>query len=253
MKAWMIFLTLALALSACGPAPATGKHKISGCREMLDAMTGLLSPYGFPDYFQQENPLKQGGEFDVMSYFEVLDHLSLEPGYVLDYVYHFDGMGGYPFIYARLADQPAYATEAELNLHQDVASEWLNYVRVDDTPESYFQYLALALYGSQFYLFWHAGYDDSRVVCDRSDVHRITEDQSFGLAMPLQVQARAALLHDLEPVVTLGAQTVEVQMITFTKWGGFYLETYTLQRGAGTRILDSKSKNIIHYDCGILF
>jgi hypothetical protein len=39
--------------------------------------------------------------FNVSSYFDVLPHLFLAEGVVLDYMYHFDDMGGYPMLYVR--------------------------------------------------------------------------------------------------------------------------------------------------------
>jgi len=120
----------------------------------MSALTGGLE---FPANFQTENPVKTGSEFDVMQYFRVLDHLSMQPGYVLDYVYRYDGMGGYPVLYVRPAGQPPYATEADLAAGGD-STGYLDFVQTDDTPESYFQFVVLATMGSQFYLFWHANY-----------------------------------------------------------------------------------------------
>jgi hypothetical protein len=55
------------------------------------------------------------------------------------------------------------------------------------------------------------------------------------------------------PRVILGDETAQVQLITFTKWGGFYLTTYTISRSLPHQILDVQEKNLIHYDCGIMF
>jgi len=115
-------------------------------------MQALTEGLELPANFQTENPVKTGGEFDVMYYFKVLDHLSMEAGYVLDYVYHYDRMGGYPILYAYLIGQPAYATEADLAA-AGKTPDYLDYVQADDTPESYFQFIMLAEMGRQFYKF----------------------------------------------------------------------------------------------------
>jgi hypothetical protein len=75
----------------------------------------------------------------------------------------------------------------------------------------------------------------------------------FGLRMPVTSRLRAAFLHDLEPAVVIGDQTVEVRFVTFTKWGGFYLTTSMLDRSSPHTILDVQKKNLIPYDCGIMF
>jgi hypothetical protein len=249
MKKTNFLLALVLLLAACGPAGQRGQA-ISGCGSTLSSLSDLLAG-NIPSHFESENPVKQGGEIDVMDYFNVLDRLSMRPGYILDYVYHFDGMGGYPILYVRPQDQPAYASEADLP--EDTGESYLDYVETDDTAEGYFQYALLSMFARQFYLFWHSNYNDTQVVCDRGDVSQIISGNSFGLAMPLTVKLRALLLHNLAPRVTLNDDTAEVQLITFTKWGGFYLTTFTIRRALPHSILDVQDKNLIHYDCGIMF
>ncbi len=249
MKKAYLLLIFALVLAACGSSGRSGEP-LSACKVTLSDFYDVQAS-DIPTHFQVENPAKQGGEIDVMDYFSVLDHLSMAPGFRLDYVYHFDGMGGYPLLYALPTDQEPYATEADMPGAGE--QSYLEYVELDDTAESYFQYVLLANYGSQFYLFWHANYNDTQILCNRADVNSIVADKSFGLSIPFMVRLRASLLHDLAPTVTFYEDTVEVRMITFTKWGGFYVETYTLERTSPTRILDVQQKNIIHYDCGIMF
>ena len=104
MKKSSFLIVFVLLLSACGPA-SDKSGTISTCRATVKAISALTGGLEIPDYFLAENPVKTGSEFDVMDYFSVLDHLSMQPGYVLDYVYHYDGMGGYPVLYARPSGQ----------------------------------------------------------------------------------------------------------------------------------------------------
>jgi hypothetical protein len=243
---------LALLLSACGPAVESGG--IATCRPTLDAMAALTGGLEFPSNFQAENPVKTGSEFDVMQYFSVLDHLSMQPGSVLDYVYHYDGMGGYPLLYVHPVTQPPFATEADLLASGD-RNSFLDYVQVDDTPEGFFQFVLLSKMTSQFYLFWHAGYNDSQVVCDQAGVTEIlsTLNGDFGYRISLASRARASLLTDIEPSVIFGETNVEVQLLTFTRWGGFYQETFSLSRSMPHTILGTQEKNLVPYDCGVMF
>lgn len=253
MKKTNFLLVFVLLLSACGPA-SDESGAISTCRATVDAMSALTGGLELPANFRTENPVKTGSEFDVMQYFSVLDHLSMQPGYVLDYVYHYDGMGGYPVLYVRPAGQPFYATEADLAAGGDSTST-LDYVQTDDTPESYFQFVVLAKMGSQFYKFWHANYSDSQIVCDKAGVTAIVAslDGDFGYRISLAARVRAALLKDVGPSVKVGGQTVEVRLVTFTRWGGFYQETYTLSRSMPHTIQDVQEKNLVPYECGVMF
>ncbi len=248
-----LLIIFVLLFSACGPAQGES-GTISACRTTVDAMSALTGGLDIPENFQTANPVKTGGEFDVMQYFTVLDHLSMQPGYVLDYVYHYDGMGGSPLLYVRPSDQPSYTTEEDLAASGD-NTNYLDYVQADDTPESYFQFVLLATMGNQFYLYWHANYNDSQIVCNKVDVTDIvaTLNGDFGYRISLLSRLRAALLTNLAPSVNIGEQTVEVRLVTFTRWGGFYAETYTLSRAMPHTIQDVQEKNLVPYECGVMF
>ncbi len=253
MKKSNSLLVFMLLISACGAA-SVNSGAISTCRLTLDAMSALAGRLEFPANFQTENPVKTGGEFDVMQYFSILDHLSMQPGYVLDYVYHYDGMGGYPVLYARPAGQVPYATEADM-IAGGASKNYLDYVQTDDTPESYFQFVVLAMMGGQFYLFWHANYNDLQIVCDKAAVTGIVSSLNgdFGYRISLVSRVRALLLKDIGPSVKIGEQTVEVRFVTFTLWGGFYEETYTLSRSMPHTIQGVQKKNLVPYECGVMF
>ena len=259
MKKLTLLLIPVLLVGACRLTPAGGGAtpvgaSVSGCQALVNNMSGLTRDLKIPKYFQAENPAKQGGEFDVTQYFGVLDHLSMQPGYALDYVYHFDGMGGYPVLYAYPASQSPYASEADLSAAGKTPN-YLDYVQTDDTPEGFFQYVLLALMGNQFYLDWHANYNDMQLVCDKAAVLAAvaSTDHITGSPMPLVDRLKARSLPQVEPHVLIGDQTVEVRIVTFTKWGGFYRQTYTLQRLSPHAILDVQKVNILHYDCGVMF
>jgi hypothetical protein len=252
MKMTRALFILTLLLAACGPAPAG--EAIPGCRALLAGIANLRGGDEIPVYFEEENPVKQGGEFDVMQYFTVLDHLSMQPGYILDYVYHFDGMGGYPVLYIRPDGQPPYATEADLPAAGGITN-YMDYIQADGTPEGWFQFIVLSMTARRFYLFWHANYNDQSIVCDKAAVMMTVNamNSMSGQPMPLKARIQARFLQNVEPRIQTGDETVVVQVTTFTQWGGFYRRTYTLQRVFPHTILDSQEENLIPYDCGIVF
>lgn len=244
-------LALLLASLACSLSPAP-KSEID-CAGTLEALHQVRGDMTFPENFQTENPTKQGGEFDANTYFQALTHLSMQPGYVLDYVYHFDGMGGYPLLYPRPAGQVPFPTEADYAASGD-SENYLDYVQIDDKAEGYFQYVVLNILGRQFYRFWHANYYDYRIVCDTAAVRSIvTSLGDFGQPMSLLSRLRTLLLRDVAPTVSTGEQTAEVRVVVFTKWGGFLRWTYTLDRNFPHEILDVKEETLVPYDCGIMF
>jgi hypothetical protein len=63
------------------------------CQEVVNNLSGLINSLDFPDRLEQDAE-KTDQDFDVNQYFMVLDRLSMQPGYVLDYVYFSDGVGG---------------------------------------------------------------------------------------------------------------------------------------------------------------
>jgi hypothetical protein len=128
-------------------------------------------------------------------------------------------MGGGPILYVRPASQPPYSTEADLAAAGETP-DYMDYIQVDDTPESFFQLAMLSMVGSQFYLYWHANYKDLQIICDKVDIKDIVNslDGDFGYPISLMSRMRAALLTDVAPVVNIGEQTTTVQIITFTRY-----------------------------------
>ena len=175
---------------------------------------------------------------------------------MLDFVYHQDGMGGYPILYAHPVDQPPYATENEYSAAGSDQPDYLTFVVPQDSPEGYFEYAAFAMLANQFYLDWHANYNDWRVLCDMEAVddtiRSFTGDGSIGISMTARQQRQARSIDNPQPTVDLSAETATIKMLVFTKWGGFYRRTLTIRR-ADHSILDTQDEPLVEYDCGIMF
>jgi len=239
----------------------TREAKSAAQRQMtVEAVDALQESLEVPGYFLEEDAKRTGEEFDPNQYFTILSHLSMEPGYVLDYVYNYDFMGGFPVLYARPADQPRYpslSAYAEAVGADPLAAEarasFLDHVRVDGTAEGFFQYVVFLTQAGQFYLHWHANYNDAVIVCDPAGLERLLSSfNAFDLALPEEVKEGARELQP-EPVVKFTGDTVQVQILTFSKWGGFSRESYTVSRSFPHKILDSKVDVLVPYDCGVLF
>jgi hypothetical protein len=210
--------------------------------------------------------------FDPNDYFQVFDHLSMQPGYVLDYVYMCDFGGGKPVVYAHGIESKGYASYREFantngipiqDSYETVkgSDDYLAHVQVDDTPEGYFQLVALSIVEDQFYLYWHALYNDTQIILTQAQAWRAWKEAvrftSSGVAEVRdprikRVEKRISSL-DYTPRVTLTAGHAIVRVIVFTKWGGFKELTVRIDRDFPHEILQYEEDTQIWYDCLVLF
>ncbi len=225
-------------------------------------LQNLFSSISLPDHFMDENPTFQGGEFDLMSVFEILDHIWMTDGYKLAYVYQYDFMGGYPILYAyHSTDSPYPSYQAYLEDRGECLQgnglgldcNYLAHVQTDGSELGYLQLLLLDVMGNQFYLFWHAEYNDTIFVATEKALDDIIEDISDPF-IPLSRQQRSkASRINPTPTVSIGEETVEIRAVWFTKWGGFYESTYSINRKDPHLISIGSTKNLVEYDCGLMF
>jgi hypothetical protein len=223
------------------------------CRATVSGLVALTGGLTTPDHLQQENAVRTADDFDANEYFSVLDHLAMQDGYTLDYVYAYEFIGGRPILYARRSDQPPYQTIADYGRAEgDSPSSYLDRVVIDGTPEGFLQFATLDILGEQFYLVWHANYNDTRILCDSTDVTDILDSEMFGQSLPEDVAAQARDLK-VEPVVELGEESAQVQIVVFTKWGGFLRATYTIGQDFPHQVLNVEVETLVAYDCGVMF
>jgi hypothetical protein len=212
-------------------------------------------------------------DFNINDYFNVLTHLSMEPGYVLDYIGLYDiGFGGRPIIYVRKKiDNPFSsfkAFESALN-PKNITDNIFSFVsvvmggndlsdckiRIDGSKEGFFEYIVLQEMGRQFYLSWHAHYDDATVICADSGLQKAIEEAETSFSerpLPEDVMRRIRYLK-LEPTVTFDGDSAIVKITVFTKWGGFFRSVYTIDRNYPHEIKNIQGHKIIEYDCGVTF
>ncbi|HEX2909130.1 MAG TPA: hypothetical protein VHO69_19810 [Phototrophicaceae bacterium] len=123
---------------------------------------------------------------------------------------------------------------------------------MDGTPASFIELAVLQLLGQQFYLFWHSNYYDMQIICDEAQLKTLLSvPTDFGDPLPEEVQ-QSALELDLRPQVDLEADTAQVQLIGFTKWGGFIRLTFTMNREAPYAVILTQDV-LVPYECGVMF
>ncbi len=213
---------------------------------------------------------KAGGEkFDPNTYFTVLTHIGMKPGYVLDYVYWADGLGSHPCLYARRAKEPRKKIGSleglsgeEMKKRREKLEEIcgkgpLSFMTVDGSAQGFFELSVFLKLAGQFRLVWHAAYNDTRIITSAEDVNRVAaEVNSFGARKEpdpnrkLWVKAKKWFT---PPEVVLTPETAEVSLTTFTKWGGFTRIKETFERNAPYARISREVLDIIPFDCGIRF
>ena len=121
--------------------------------------------------------------------------------------------------------------------------------------QGYFEYAVMDMLARQFYLNWHANYNDAEIVCDREAADAIIEginSGDFGYKLDAKQKAQARAMTNIEPAVTLTQDSAIVEVVTFTKWGGFFRQTYTISRSF-PHTIEMEEENLVEYDCGIMF
>jgi len=220
--------------------------------EVLMGIRNMTMYLKTPQYLLVENPEKRGVEFDPNLYFTVLELLSMEPGYTLDYVYSYDNVSGQPYLYARLVDQAPYRNINELTKATglpaaDSRYNYLDHVLITDIEEGFFQFAVLYVVGDQFYLYSLTRYNDTRLILDTNNVtSALNSVADFGIKVPGFIKNQALSI-DLTPVIKMGSEIVTVRVVTFTMWGGFYENVYTIQRNPPHKI-SVESMNLVPYN-----
>lgn len=266
-----LILPLVLALvTGCASLGAGGRISPDSAQSAVDAVASLKSDLRMPENFRNANAEKKGGEFDVNRYFSVLTHLSMSPGHVLDYVYRYSYSGGDPVLYARKSFEAPYLNySGYLDATGAVVTSWppsdeqmkrlkesrygyLDHVRTDGTEAGFFELAVLRVMGAQFYLWWHANYNDARIICNKAGLDALLSKKPFGRDLRAQLGEKAASL-DLAPSVEFRDNHAIVKVVVFTKWGGFQRRTFTFNRKFPHRILDETRETLLRYDVGVMF
>jgi hypothetical protein len=220
----------------------------------VDEMVALTAGLETPEHLVQPDPVKTGDEFDLIAYFKVLDRLSMEPGFVLDYVYWFDEMGGKPVLYAREADAPPYQTySAYMDARSEPEDAYLNHVQMDGSSEGFFQLAVLRIMGARFYLWWHALMDDDAILTSLESLERHLEQVEADCTEPTRPVLEQGATLALEPRVDSDGDRVRVRLVTFTRWGGLEQKTFTFNRSFPHTLFEEASETLVAYECGVVY
>ena len=216
-----------------------------------------------PKHLRELDTPRNQNEFDVTKYFEVFKHISPPEGHVLDYVYSMDIIGGRPFLYLHEAREIPFKTfsdyEKALGGIKKVSETercMPTRLRLDGSAESFFEQFVFDILAGQFYLYWHANYNDSVIITTADDLeHLFKEIDKDDFGQPLtDEQKTAARKVDLTPRVVFRSDKIaEVSIVIFSKWGGLDRVTRSVARTYPHVFKNIKVEKLVSYDCGMMF
>jgi len=199
-------------------------------------------------------PAGTGAKFDPNAYFEILKHLSLRDGYLLDFAYAYhDGLGGHPCLYARPVNDAPFES---ITQHQtwEKKDSVFDCLVADGSPESFFELVVFREVANQFFLFWHTAYNDLRIITATGEIEKIVSSViRRAQAKFTPAQAETALALNPEPQIELTETSAGVIYCTFTRWGGFTLQQEIFSRVHPHLLLCKDVLKTVKYDCGVVY
>lgn len=237
--------------------------EVSDAAETIDAFQRLQESILYTVKPVSDGP-RPSGSFDPNRYLDVLTHLRLPPDFVLDYYYHGmgDGVdvsgGGEPILYVRHKQDTPLTIHPDSCLNDDDRSAMFgtwspvraSALLIPDCSEaSWFELVLFRIMAPQFYLHWHANYNDFQIVASREQLEKIIEASS---RMKPETVAAASNL-SLKVLVDFGEPNhVSVTYAGFTKWGGLSRREVRISNHFPyLNIGDSIIRETVNYHCGI--
>lgn len=218
----------------------------------IDQTVTLIRGLQTPQHLLQSNAIKTGEEFDVNAYFEIFNHLSMEPGYVLDYVYWYEELGGKPVLYARRVEEAPFKTFSEYSAARgEAAGSYLDHVQVDGSKEGFFQFIVLHTIGEQFYLWWHATTNDTTIITNQAALTSHLQNVEQTCTEPTQPILEQSTKLLLTPQVEFKNDLVELTIMAFQSATGLQRQTYLINRNF-PHSFDESTELLIPYFCGVV-
>ena len=129
-------------------------------------------------------------------------------------------------------------------------------VKLDGTPESAWERSLLKEASKQFFLAWHAGYGEHRIV---SDVRRFEEEINIPFAGDsawhgIGESGRNRMMkNDFAPTVALEGGQATVSYYVFSAFGGLLKLTDHVDMASGKILGTTNVEQIVKYECGVRY
>lgn len=141
---------------------------------------------------------------------------------------------------------------SEISDH-DVAHWYLKHVSTDGSDESFIELATMRIVAGQFYLFWHALYNDSTPVLTKEKAAKVLsgapkQDHMSASFRPPEITASL-----LCPRVERTATAVVVTLHVFSRWGGLCRQTFEFTPDFPHRISERETEIVVPYYSGIVY
>jgi len=224
------------------------------CQDIVDKIDKINDSLSL-DYFNHDYQLPK---WDANEYFNILQHINMEDKYSLKWLYYYDGMGGFPILYYSNKDVDVSDNE---NIQQEIIESpfehnynYSNYLLLDGSDLSYFEFSVLEVIGGQFCLFWHAIENDNIIICTQEKLEEILLGVGTFREQPLPediaIKAREI---DINPLIERNEDKVIISLVVFTSWGGFYRESFTIPTTDKYSNITREKEELVYYSCGVRF
>ncbi|HPG41280.1 MAG TPA: hypothetical protein PLP19_18885 [bacterium] len=225
-------------------------------------------------HFSSENNIRKMTplpDIDFNELLGILDHLQIEESYVLDYVYYLDSIAGIPIVYARqteakpidcLNNFPNWRNYLiDDHIRESLNRHFINHIRLDDSPTSYFQLAVLALYCNRFFLYWHSANRDETILANNQDILQImqsiivqieclVDSTAYNKLTELQSELQQI---NITPYVVMNKDIVQTVFYYFTYSGGVYKVVWHVSREFPHIEINLTRQKIINYNKEVQF
>lgn len=130
---------------------------------------------------------------------------------------------------------------------------YLDDICVDGTAQGWLELIILDLLGDQFYQFWHAAYNDTMIIPANTAVSAVSNLHIVDEETVPPVIALLGSALDVRPLVEVKDETVTVSIVTFSKWGGFSEQVFSINKNQPHRIKEISDNTLILYHCNVIF
>lgn len=215
--------------------------------------------------FQEKATFVKGGmgqtldtsKFKLQDYYSLFNKIKIEKGWKIQFFYHYDGMGGWPFFIALREDQTfekIFKDNPDSRAVQKYADSipLTDHLIVDPSSMGYFQYLVFLIKGSNFALHWHSGYSHLDLLCSKKACSEMAAQNSDFIKFSKEEKQKLKTLQP-EPVFEETADTCYVQLHYFNPWLGVAKRKYAVSRKFPHRVRYGAEEVLMPYSCGIRY